>query len=308
MLRALRREVEPMSLHANNETRSAEGKPDRKMIPVAGPPVPVSAFRVPRRSQRKLFNLRAAPADLCEGSGMNPVRNTWRVWPCLLLAVASSLGAAAKPAGKPAPGDYAAFKTIATRNIFNSTRRERRPVAAKPPRVDSFALTGTLSYEKGTFAFFDGSSSAYRKVLKPEGTIAGYKVTDISSEAAMLEANGKQIELRVGGQLRRVGQGEWAVATNPVAYAMSSKRKSTVAARSGSSKADNRRKPASRHGHSGGSDSGQFSKNDLKAFVKAEKEMYSKEEMGTFSEDEMQAYSGKDFKGAGKPFKQLMQQ
>ena len=27
-------------------------------------------------------------------------------------------------------------------------------------------LVGTMTYEKGTFAFFDGSSSEYRKALK----------------------------------------------------------------------------------------------------------------------------------------------
>ena len=47
----------------------------------------------------------------------------------------------------------------------------------------AFGLTGTLCSEKGAYAFFDGTSSAYRKVLKPEETIAGYKVAEIEAAA-----------------------------------------------------------------------------------------------------------------------------
>jgi len=36
-----------------------------------------------------------------------------------------------------------------------------------------------LSYEKGLFAFFDGSSPDYRKVLKEEDTIAVFKIAEI---------------------------------------------------------------------------------------------------------------------------------
>ena len=241
---------------------------------------------------------------------MNPVRIMWRLWPALLLAVASGLGAAAKPTGNPASADYSPFKIITARNIFNANRTSRPPrqAAPKPPKIESFALTGTLSYEKGTFAFFDGTSSTYRKVLQPEGTIAGYKVMEISPEAATLEANGRQIELRVGGQLRRADKGEWEIAANPIAYASSAKRKSAASARSSrSSTANDRHAPPPKHKRSGGPDSGQYSKKDKKeisAFLKAENETYSKEEMKSFSKDEMQGYSKDDVKDMKEALKQ----
>ena len=34
--------------------------------------------------------------------------------------------------------------------------------------VDSFSFVGTMSYAKGTFAFFDGTSPDFRKVLELE--------------------------------------------------------------------------------------------------------------------------------------------
>ena len=242
---------------------------------------------------------------------MNSIRNAWWTWFSLLLALAGGLGAAAKPAGSPVPADLSRFKVIASRNIFNSNRTSRtaRTAAAKPPKIESFALTGTLSYEKGTFAFFDGTSAAYRKVLQPEGTIAGYKVTEITPEAAKLEANGRQIELRVGGQLRRADKGAWEVAANPIAYASSSKRKSPAPARSSqSSKAKAGHKRPSKHGAPAGVDKSQFSKGEVKALLKAEKEVYSKEEMNSFTKEEMQGYSKDDAKDVKEVLKQLMQQ
>ena len=46
-------------------------------------------------------------------------------------------------------------------------------------QIDFFVLVGTMSYEKGFFAFFDGSHSDYKRVLKREETIAGFKVAAI---------------------------------------------------------------------------------------------------------------------------------
>ena len=121
---------------------------------------------------------------------MNAIRQTWRVWLALVLGGATGLGAAAKPTDDPGAISYSAFKLIAERNIFDPNRSVRapRPVAVKAPRVESFGLTGTLSSEKGAYAFFDGTSSAYRKVLKPEGTIAGYMVTAVGPGGRRQEA------------------------------------------------------------------------------------------------------------------------
>jgi hypothetical protein len=113
--------------------------------------------------------------------------------------------------------DYTSFRIVSDRNIFNASRSRSRggrsnQETRKPTRVDSFALVGTIDYEKGPHAFFDGSSSEFRKVLKPQGTIAGYKVTDIAQNSVKLVAGDKKIELLVGMQMRREDEGEWKLA------------------------------------------------------------------------------------------------
>jgi hypothetical protein len=76
---------------------------------------------------------------------------------------------------------------------------------------------GTLSYEKGDFAFFEGSSSEYRKVLKPDDTIAGYKVAEIAPNYVKLAGtNGQSIELPVGMEMRK-GEEAWRLGGRPEA-------------------------------------------------------------------------------------------
>ena len=72
--------------------------------------------------------------------------------------------------------------------------------------MDAFALVGTMSYQKGTFAFFDGTSPEYRKVLERDGAIAGYKVAEITPNAVKLEAANKRVEMKVGTQMRHEGE------------------------------------------------------------------------------------------------------
>ena len=69
-----------------------------------------------------------------------------------------------------------------------------------------------MSYEKGLFAFFDGTSSDYRKAVQPVDTIAGFKVLSVSPESVKLEANGKQVDLQVGMQMKRPEGGDWQLA------------------------------------------------------------------------------------------------
>src|SRR5262245_26340203 len=82
----------------------------------------------------------------------------------------------------PKHQDYLNFKIIGERNIFdvNRTRRSRGGLTseeAKPARMDTFTLVGTLTYERGPYAFFDGTSADYRKVLDPGKTIADYRIS-----------------------------------------------------------------------------------------------------------------------------------
>jgi hypothetical protein len=121
------------------------------------------------------------------------------------------------PATTPAPArlDESAFRVISERNIFNANRSGgtvRSTNSRRQTRVESFALVGTMNYEKGAFAFFEGTSSEYTKALKPDGIIAGYKVVDILGSGVKLEIGGQITELPIGSGMRREDQGSWKVA------------------------------------------------------------------------------------------------
>jgi hypothetical protein len=121
-----------------------------------------------------------------------------------------------------APLDYSAFRMIVDRNIFDPNRYPHRPgeprLRSAPKIVDSLTLVGTMSYERGTFAFFDGSSSEYKKALKLSDVIAGYKVTNIAPDGVTLAAGTNALELSVGMQLRREEDGAWRLTEQPGSY------------------------------------------------------------------------------------------
>jgi hypothetical protein len=79
-----------------------------------------------------------------------------------------------------------------------------------------------MSYENGTYAFFDGTSSSYRKGVKPGETIAGFKIADISADRVKLEANGHEIELNVGMQMKKQDEGEWQLSGRAESFGTSS--------------------------------------------------------------------------------------
>jgi hypothetical protein len=112
---------------------------------------------------------------------------------------------------------YSDFRVIAERNIFNPDRYPRtsrtvhhrstpRPVSRSAP---AFALVGTMDYQKGMFAFFDGNNADYRKVLERNGVVAGYTVTQITLYGVKLAAAGKEFEMKIGAQLRQNSEGKW---------------------------------------------------------------------------------------------------
>jgi hypothetical protein len=170
---------------------------------------------------RTLFRSHLTSLGPFEGQGPCPSTHTWRLRIFLVaglllsLAVRAQVTNAPPTAGTNLPNrlDYSAFRIISDRNIFNSQRSSRSArsggEAPRTAKVDSFTLVGTMAYEKGRFAFFDGSGSEYRKVLKPEGVIAGYKILDIAPGNVRLGRDGKELELRVGTQMRRQEEGEW---------------------------------------------------------------------------------------------------
>ena len=134
--------------------------------------------------------------------------------------------------------DYSDFRIIVERNIFDPNRYPRRgqPPSGPPPRsYDYLTLVGTMTYEQGTFAFFDGTSSAYQKALKLADAIAGYKVTNIAPDSVKLVSGTNELELRVGAQLRREEDGPWRLASQSRSYAPTPASTSTNAAAATSS-------------------------------------------------------------------------
>jgi hypothetical protein len=137
--------------------------------------------------------------------------------------------------------NYAAFRVIVDGNIFNPNRvSRRRPDGPRtPPKsFDSLTLVGTMTYEKGTFAFFDGTSADYRKALRMTDSIAGYKVASITPTSVKLAAGTNQFELNVGSALRREENGPWQPANQFSSYVPPSASTSTNSAATTSSGTD----------------------------------------------------------------------
>ena len=108
---------------------------------------------------------------------------------------------------------FDAFRVIGDRNIFNPNRSARRDRSTEErvPHADTITLVGTMDYEKGLFAFFDGSDAANRKALHIGEAIEQFKVTQISANTVGLERDGKPLTLRIGQQLRRPDGGDWSL-------------------------------------------------------------------------------------------------
>jgi len=115
--------------------------------------------------------------------------------------------------------DYVSFRILSERNIFDPRRsgrsvsRNERREPERQVRTQRFALLGTMSYEKGRYAFFDGSNSDFRKVAKPADNIAGFKITEVAPTCVKLEmTNGQILELCVGMQMKKIEEGDWQLA------------------------------------------------------------------------------------------------
>ena len=135
---------------------------------------------------------------------------------------------------------FAAFQVISQRNIFDKNRQPHSGVRPAPRVVDSFSLLGTMSYAKGTFAFFDGSTPTFRKVLEVGGKIAGFKVAAIAPDSATLVDGTNRVVLKVTSQLRRDVAGHWVPSAEPAAYS-----ENAGASGSGPAFSDNANPPAS---------------------------------------------------------------
>ena len=138
----------------------------------------------------------------------------------LALALANGFYAAAQSNG--ASPDYASFsRVIAERNIFDPNRFSHTPGTARTFRPRSrttvnsnpaFSLVGTMSYEKGRFAFFSGNNEDLKKILVLDGSIAGYTVTELTPTQVTLQAGDKKnLTLKIG-DLMRQESGHWGLA------------------------------------------------------------------------------------------------
>jgi len=146
-----------------------------------------------------------------------------RVKTILLTVLAGGFIAGAQSNGVPGATDYPAFSGFVTdRNIFDPNRvphaiytprtRPRTTRTRTSPAAPAFSLVGTMSYQKGYFAFFSGNDDGLKRVLPVSGKIAGYTVTQIVQGRATLETTNKseKLELKVGDVLRQEN-GKWAL-------------------------------------------------------------------------------------------------
>jgi hypothetical protein len=137
----------------------------------------------------------------------------------LALALVNGFLAGAQSNGVPGPADYSSFSRFVTeRNIFDPNRYPRSssgqpsyhpPISRSAP---TFTLVGTMNYQKGMFAFFDGNSSDLRKVLyqSDSNSIAGYTVAEITLTGVTLQSADKKrmMPMKIGEVMRRAGN-EW---------------------------------------------------------------------------------------------------
>ena len=131
----------------------------------------------------------------------------------------SLLGFAAETQSTPVIDPKEVARRVADRNIFDPERQPRirgesRPVP-KPKVVvaadaPEFGLVGVMSYPRGTFAFFDGNASDFRKTLQLNAVIAGQTLSAVTPQSVTLSASNRPpILLKVGQRLRQDPEGGW---------------------------------------------------------------------------------------------------
>ena len=146
----------------------------------------------------------------------------------ILLALAARVPAA-HAADSPPPAktnnvrkvEFSDFKIVSDRNIFNSRRYARssgvveRRETPRQVRIDTLTLVGTMSYEKGWFAFFDGSGRDFRKAVQPNEKVDVFTVSEITPGHVTLSWETNQVKLLVGMQMRREDGSAWHTNDTP---------------------------------------------------------------------------------------------
>ena len=153
---------------------------------------------------------------------MKVLASNWMGFLLAWIAFGSGLTHAAETNQPTVLDSKALARRVSERNIFDPdrqprTRGESRPipktvvaVAADAPEM---GLVGVMTFQKGTFAFFDGNAAEYRKTLQVQALIAGHTVTAITPQSVTLsESNGPPVLLKVGQRLRKDAEGVWKLA------------------------------------------------------------------------------------------------
>jgi hypothetical protein len=184
--------------------------------------VPVFGFRLAGETSDFALKLRPDRPAL-PGTALRFWTASRRLRTTAVLAVIGAFLAIGRPAAAQTTNataatnaaNYSSFQIIVERNIFDPNRyahtshSRKRAISKSAP---NFSLVGTMNYRNGMIAFFDGNDPDYRKVLSPDGVIAGYKVVEITQRGVKLEAAGKPVEMKVGAQMRQEGKDGWQLA------------------------------------------------------------------------------------------------
>jgi hypothetical protein len=137
--------------------------------------------------------------------------------PLGLLALVLLGGFSARAQSNSIPGDtdydkFSAF--ISARNIFDPARyphytpHHTARIQHHSNSAPTFTLVGTMSYEKGNFAFFSGNTDDLKKILPVAGSIVGYIVTEITPAGVkMAGADKKEIRLKIGDRMQQGNSG-----------------------------------------------------------------------------------------------------
>jgi hypothetical protein len=156
---------------------------------------------------------------------------TTAIWKAASIAIAVGITAVATTSAqennRASETDFSSFRVIGERNIFNQNRSgpaRIRTQVRRQPVVDAFKLVGTMTYSKGSFAFFEGTSPEYQKAVEPGETIAGYKVIAVYPHGVLLESGEDRVVMRVATQMRRDDGGPWYSSASSALPSRSSER------------------------------------------------------------------------------------
>jgi hypothetical protein len=153
---------------------------------------------------------------------MKVLASNWMGFLLAWIAFGSGLTHAAETNQPTVLDSKALARRVSERNIFDPDRQPRtrgesrpipKPVVAVAADAPEMGLVGVMTFQKGTFAFFDGNAAEYRKTLQVQALIAGHTVTAITPQSVTLsESNGPPVLLKVGQRLRKDAEGVWKLA------------------------------------------------------------------------------------------------